>query len=341
MSEDADRRRIRRAALHVGGLVGAASAVVVAAGVAILVAVLLLSARPELHGGGGGDGGGPGGGGDGGGRGSMPDGDRIVVDVDHILPWVVTLGAAGVLLLALVAWVAARRAVAPLAGALQLQRRFVADASHEIRTPLTALTSRTQILERRYRRGEDLADTLSALRRDASVMNAVLTDMLLTGEGAATDAEPADVTAAWEAAVATVGPLAEEAGVRLTIAPRSDGDAGLRVRLPRVTLDRLCVALLDNAVQHTPAGGEIELSARAEEGGVALRVRDGGPGIAPGDRERVFERFARGPESGRRRGFGLGLALVREAASAAGGRVEIERTAPTGTTMLLWLPRAT
>ncbi|EIC08530.1 ATP-binding region ATPase domain protein [Microbacterium laevaniformans OR221] len=327
MSDEADRRRVRRAAVHVGLLVGAASAVVVTAGVALLVAVLLLSARPELHHNG-----------EGGGRSGPPDGDRIVVDVDRILPWVVALGLAGVALLALVAWFAARRAVAPLAGALRLQRRFVADASHEIRTPLTALTSRTQILERRYRRGEDLTDTLAALRADASVMDAVLTDMLLTAEGTATDAEPAVVDAALTAAAATVAPLAEEAGVRVRVG--QGDDAGLRVRLPRVTLDRLCVALLDNAVQHTPAGGEVALSARSDGRGVAIRVRDGGTGIADADRERIFERFARGPESGRRRGFGLGLALVREAAEAAGGRIEIERTSAAGTTMLLWLPQA-
>ena len=327
MSDEADRRRVRRAAAHVGLLVGAASAVVVTAGVALLVAVLLLSARPELHHNG-----------EGGGRSGPPDGDRIVVDVDRILPWVVALGLAGVALLALVAWFAARRAVAPLAGALRLQRRFVADASHEIRTPLTALTSRTQILERRYRRGEDLTDTLAALRADASVMDAVLTDMLLTAEGTATDAEPAVVDAALTAAAATVAPLAEEAGVRVRVG--QGDDAGLRVRLPRVTLDRLCVALLDNAVQHTPAGGEVALSARSDGRGVAIRVRDGGTGIADADRERIFERFARGPESGRRRGFGLGLALVREAAEAAGGRIEIERTSAAGTTMLLWLPQA-
>lgn len=327
MSDEADRRRVRRAAVHVGLLVGAASAVVVTAGVALLVAVLLLSARPELHHNG-----------EGGGRSGPPDGDRIVVDVDRILPWVVALGLAGVALLALVAWFAARRAVAPLAGALRLQRRFVADASHEIRTPLTALTSRAQILERRYRRGEDLTDTLAALRADASVMDAVLTDMLLTAEGTATDAEPAVVDAALTAAAATVAPLAEEAGVRVRVG--QGDDAGPRVRLPRVTLDRLCVALLDNAVQHTPAGGEVALSARSDGRGVAIRVRDGGTGIADADRERIFERFARGPESGRRRGFGLGLALVREAAEAAGGRIEIERTSAAGTTMLLWLPQA-
>ena len=329
MSDEADRRRVRRAAVHVGLLVGAASAVVVTAGVAILVAVLLLSARPELHRDS-----------DGGGRLGPPDGDRIVVDVDRILPWVVALGLAGVALLALVAWFAARRAVAPLAGALRLQRRFVADASHEIRTPLTALTSRTQILERRHRRGEDLSDTLAALRADASVMDAVLTDMLLTAEGAATDAEPATVDAALRAASATVAPLAEEAAVRISLGVDDDAGAGLRVRLPRVTLDRLCVALLDNAVQHTPAGGEVALSARSDGRGVAIRVRDGGPGIADDDRERIFERFARGPESGRRRGFGLGLALVREAAEAAGGRIESARTSAAGTTMLLWVPQA-
>ena len=328
MSDDTDRRRIRRAAVHVGVLVGVASAVVVAAGVAILVWILLLSARPEFHRDGDREGW----------PGPAPDGDRIVVDVDRILPWVVALGVAGVALLALVAWFAARRAVAPLAGALRLQRRFVADASHEMRTPLTALTSRIQILDRRFRRGEDLTETLAALRTDATVMDDVLTDMLLTAEGTAADAEPAAVAAAMTTAAATVAPLAAEAGVRLVVTPQDAADAGLRVAMARITLARLCVALLDNAVQHTPAGGAVELSAQREGRGVALRVHDDGPGIADADRERIFERFARGPESGRRRGFGLGLALVREAAGAAGGRVEIERTSSAGTTMLLWLP---
>lgn len=113
----------------------------------------------------------------------------------------------------------------------------------------------------------------------------------------------------------------------------------MRARIPTTTLTRLCVALLDNAVQHAPRGSEVEISTSAEGDRIAVRVIDAGVGIAAQDVDRVFERFARGPEAGRRRGFGLGLALVREAATAAGGSITVERTSPAGTTFLLTLPR--
>jgi signal transduction histidine kinase len=73
---------------------------------------------------------------------------------------------------------------------------------------------------------------------------------------------------------------------------------------------------------------------------VELRVADSGSGIAAADRERVFERFARGADTGRRRGFGLGLALVQDVANRYGGSVAIETTSPAGTTFLLTLPLA-
>ncbi|KZE89901.1 sensor histidine kinase [Microbacterium sp. TNHR37B] len=330
MSSDADRSRVQRAALRVGLLVSAASALIVAGGVGILIAVLVSSARPDGHPDGD-EGRGEGGHGLG-----APDGDRFVVDLDHILPWVIGLGILGVLLLGVVAWVAARRAVHPLAEALRAQRAFVSDASHELRTPLTTLTSRIQILERRRSRGEPIDDTITELRRDARVLDEVLTDMLLTAEGTATPGDRCVVSEAVEAARRTIEPLAAEAGVTV----RAETPDGLFAALPAVTLTRLCVALLDNAVQHAPAGSEVTIDARADTGGVAVRVSDAGPGIAPADADRIFERFARAGEAGRRRGFGLGLALVREAAQRHGGSIRIESTSARGTTFLLRLPGA-
>ncbi|MGN6125480.1 MAG: histidine kinase dimerization/phospho-acceptor domain-containing protein, partial [Humibacter sp.] len=126
-----DEQRARRAALAVGGFVGVASAVIITAGVVILLVVILVTGhhegdhRPPPA---------P--------NGTPIPGDSFVVDVDHVLPWVIGLGIVGVALLTLGAWFAARRAAKPLAQALQLQRNFVADASHELRTPLTALSAR-------------------------------------------------------------------------------------------------------------------------------------------------------------------------------------------------------
>ena len=319
MSDSVDRQRVQRSALRVGLLVAAGSAVVIAGGVGVLVLVLLLFGRPE------------------GGRepeAGEPPIDHIVVDVDRVLPIVLVLGVVGVILLGLIAWLAARSAVRPLAEALRLQRAFVADASHELRTPLTALTSRIQILQRRHAAGTAIEPTIEALRDDARVLDDVLTDMLLGAEGADSGAPDADVDGCLAAAFSTLEPLAHDADVTLA----KTVEAALSARIPAVTLTRLCVALIDNAVQHSPAGSTVQVAATRADGVVEIRVTDAGPGVDPADRERIFERFARSGESGRRRGFGLGLALVRETAVRYAGSVRLEATSPAGSTFTLVLP---
>ena len=110
------------------------------------------------------------------------------------------------------------------------------------------------------------------------------------------------------------------------------------VALPSVTLVRLVVALVDNAVQHSPAGAAVTVTAAVEGGTAAIRVADHGSGIHGIAPDAVFERFARSTESGRRRSFGLGLSLVRDVAERAGGSVAVESTSDAGTTFLLRLP---
>ncbi|MFF7681124.1 sensor histidine kinase [Microbacterium sp. NPDC007973] len=321
MSAEDDRRVVRRAALRVGALVAGASVVAIAGGVGILVWVLVSGAREE--GGGHRPGFGP------------PGGDRFVVDLDDVLPRVIGLGLVGVVVLGLVGWAAARWSVGPLDDALRRQRAFVSDASHELRTPLTALTSRIQIVQRRLQRAEPADEPVAQLRRDAQVLDDVLTDMLLTAEGAA-QTGTSSIAASVRAAVAGLDALADDAGVNV----RTGALADVVVAVPAVTVVRMCTALLDNAVGHTPAAGTVTVTARDEGDDVVIRVADEGHGIADADLPRIFERFARGAESGRRRGFGLGLSLVREAAARAGGRIEVESTSPAGTVFALRLPRA-
>lgn len=324
MSDVDDRRRVQRAALSIGLYVGIASAVVITAGVGILVVVILLNRRPEglEH------------------EGPFPEhgpGDDLVIDADRILPLLIVLGVLGVALLAVIAWLAARRSVRPLADALRLQRNFVADASHELRTPLTTLSSRIQLLQRRHERGEGVDGTIAELRRDAATMSDVLNDMLLAAEaGRESSSGPTRVATAVQAATESLLPLATEADVSLHV----DADPDLSVDMPGVTLVRLIVALLDNAVQHSAAHSAVDVTAVREGSFAAIRVADAGTGIQGIEPDAVFERFARSEETGRRRGFGLGLSLVRDVAQRAGGCVVVERTSPAGTTFLLRLPLA-
>lgn len=319
-----DDRSIRASARRIGLLVGVTSALIIAMGIGVLVWRIHARSRPEpvegLH------------------RGHL--GDHGVVDVDDVIPWLVVFGLIAVVCLGLIAWASARRAVAPLAEALRLQRNFVADASHELRTPLTALVSRTQILERRRDRGEPIDDVIVKLRRDAESMSDVLTDLLTAAAadaGSLQEGAPDAVADPMEAlvqAVERMEPLATPHGVRIECTGMSTAD----VALSPPTLERICGALVDNAISHSPQAGVVTVTCRVSGGEVEIRVGNQGPEIPEADRARVFERFVRGPETGRHRGFGLGLALVREVAIRARGSVEIDETSPRGTVFLLRLP---
>ncbi|WP_040167660.1 sensor histidine kinase [Microbacterium gorillae] len=312
---------LRRASRRIGAAIAGAFTVVLTVGVVILVAVITATGRFAA---------GP----DGDPHGAQSvNADHVVVDVDRVVPWVIGLGLVGIVVMGLIAVLIARRAVAPLAEALRVQRRFVADAGHELRTPLTALYARVQTAQRRDDRGEDVTGTLAALRADAETMNDVLTDLLLVAAPSATAS--ADVAGAVAEAVRLLEPVAAAAHVRL----RAETASGAAVPLPTTALTRMVVALLDNAIHHAPAGTEVLVAGSETATAVELRVIDHGSGLDGVAPEDVFARFVRGAESGRRRGFGIGLALVRELAVRAGGTVAVERTGPDGTVFRLDLPR--
>jgi signal transduction histidine kinase len=254
-------------------------------------------------------------------------------------PTVVTalaiLLAIGIALMGPVGWLTARRAVRPLAEALRLQRHFVADASHELRTPLTVLSTRIQLLKRRLAKGEDVGPTVEQLRGDAAGMAEVLNDLLLTVEGSG--AAPGVVTpvaATAHQALTSVKVIADQAQVGL----RLNVQAQPAVAVPEKSLSRAVVALVDNAIQHSPAGSAVEVIVGQEGAHATIRVRDQGSGIRDADPNRLFERFAHGQEMGKKRSFGLGLALVSEIAQRSKGDIAIETTGPGGTTFVLRLP---
>ena len=105
-----------------------------------------------------------------------------------------------------------------------------------------------------------------------------------------------------------------------------------------VGLSRCIVAVADNAIAHSPEGGQVTVSlGYHHHGDAAIRVSDHGAGIAD-DTERLFRRFARDDDGTAHQGYGLGLALARDVASRYGGTVEVESTSTHGTVMLITLP---
>jgi signal transduction histidine kinase len=104
-------------------------------------------------------------------------------------------------------------------------------------------------------------------------------------------------------------------------------------------LRRLLLNVVRNAVQHTRAGGRVDIAVRRQSNQISIEVRDQGPGIAAGDRDRIFERFVQIDNSRRHDGAGLGLPIARWIAELHGGRLDLAESSPSGSTFVVVLPR--
>ena len=217
-------------------------------------------------------------------------------------------------------------------GMLDRQREFVADASHELRTPLTSVLANLELLTEELE-GEQ-AETAEAALRSTRRMRRLVGDLLLLARADARRVQPRRTTDLAEVLVEAAGELGLMAERHeLSIAPGSTPVTGVRDELHRLVLN-----LLENAVRHTPPGTRIHACTYVHAGEAVLTVSDDGPGIAPGLRTRVFERFVRGGRDGGR-GSGLGLAIVRSVALSHGGTVELERPeTDVGTRFVIRLP---
>ena len=198
--------------------------------------------------------------------------------------------------------------LASLERARESERRFLADASHELRTPLTALRGNVTYLAHHGATPELVAD----LEQDAERLVRLADDLLaLTREEAA---EPPREEVRLDELARAAG--ADDGSIAV------DAPEPVRVRGDRAALERALANLIQNARRHGPAGSEITVAAERADGVARLSVRDEGPGLEPGEAERAFERFRRGPGDGS--GSGLGLAIVRATAERHGGRAYAE-----------------
>jgi heavy metal sensor kinase len=232
--------------------------------------------------------------------------------------------------------------LARLEGSFERLRRFTADASHELRTPLTALRSVGEVALQEplepaaYR--EVIGSMLEEVERLTGLVEVLLVLARADSGRLPAARQPVDLGLLAAGVAEHLRVLAEEKGQALLV----DAAAAPAACDPALVRQAL-VAVVDNAITYTPRGGEVRVSARpVASGGAALEVSDTGPGIAPEERERVFERFYR-VDAGRSReggGAGLGLALARAAVEATGGRIELEGAPGGGSLFRLVLPGA-
>jgi signal transduction histidine kinase/CheY-like chemotaxis protein len=221
---------------------------------------------------------------------------------------------------------------------------FLASMSHELRTPLNAVIGFSDVLlggmfgPLNERQEEYLADILSSGRHLLELLNEILDLSKIEAGEMRLESAVFSVPTALDYAVSLVRERATRHGIELVLDVADD--VGL-VESDELRFKQVVVNLVGNAVKFTPAGGAITVRAWRDEGGLAVSVEDTGIGIAPEDRDRIFESFQQGGRgTAKEEGTGLGLTLCRRIVELFGGRISVDSEVGRGSRFEVWIPVA-
>ncbi|WP_236026680.1 DUF4118 domain-containing protein [Geomonas diazotrophica] len=220
-----------------------------------------------------------------------------------------------------------------------LERALLNSISHDLRTPLTAITGAlSAVLEEGEKlNGSSRTDLLQTAREEAARLNRFVGNLLdmtrLEAGVLQLKKEPCDVQDLIGTAIATVEARLCGMPVSVRLAPE----------LPLVSLDfvlmlQVLVNLLDNALKHAAAGGELEVDANVEGERLVLGVADRGPGVPEADLPHIFEKFYRTPVPEVVGGTGLGLSICRGIVEAHGGSIRAENRKGKGLKIVVEVP---
>jgi two-component system OmpR family sensor kinase len=230
---------------------------------------------------------------------------------------------------------------ARLETAFAQQKQFTADAAHELRTPVSVMLTQTQTALNRERDAASYKQTVEACQRAAQRMRKLIESLLALARFDAGQEVLKrlrfDFSQTISDAMELVQPLADEREIKIISQISSLKITGDSERLAQVVMN-----LLTNAIQYNQSGGEVRVKLEPQAGLAVLTVTNSGPGIAPADLPRVFERFYRADQSRTGTGnAGLGLSICKAIVEAHGGTIEAASEAGMGTTFTVRLPLGT
>jgi two-component system, OmpR family, phosphate regulon sensor histidine kinase PhoR len=225
----------------------------------------------------------------------------------------------------------------------RVRRDFVANVSHELRTPLTAVRGYVEALMEEPVDSAQRKKFLEVIDRHTGRMERLVRDLLrlarLDGLQEAADLHPTEVATLFRSVSTDLSERIDRQ--RLHVDVDIDPDAAT-IDADATKMHDALRNLMENAVNYSPEGGRIELTARVDGERVLLTVADHGPGVPEDDLERVFERFYRVDKSRTRDpgGTGLGLSIVRHLVELHGGRVRAENRREGGAVFTISLPHS-
>ncbi len=215
------------------------------------------------------------------------------------------------------AWWWSGRVIRPLNEAITIQERLLEETSHELRTPLAVLSTNSEVLLAHpdptlevYRQG--LERTGAMTQRMTDTIDTLLVDA--RGRARSLNKIPVDLGSVINRLVDSLTPLADGGGVTILV----DAAGNLPARVDELSVERAISNVVTNAIEHSPAGGSVTVSAQRADSYIAVTVTDEGPGISPDNHNKVFERYWQSDSS---TGSGIGLAIVRQVTEAHGGTV--------------------
>jgi heavy metal sensor kinase len=219
-------------------------------------------------------------------------------------------------------------------------RQFTADVSHEVRTPLTAIRAVGEVGLQERRDEASYRGVIASMLEEADRLSSLVDRLLMLSRAetglAKAAIETVDLSDLAQEVAAQLAVLAEEKSQTVTVEPAGRPEW----RADRTALRQCLINLLDNAIKHTPVGGEIRIRVADSLGSAHIEVSDTGPGIPPELQARIFDRFYRGSREPGAAGAGLGLAIAKQAVEANGGRLMVVSAGTSGSTFRITLPYA-
>lgn len=220
------------------------------------------------------------------------------------------------------------------------RREFTANVSHELKTPLQGIIGSAELIENGMVKPDDLPRFVGHIHAEAARLVTLIDDIIRLSqldEGDAMPTEPVDLLAVSQEAAENLQDAAAARGVTVGVTGQPVVIPGVR-RLIYEIVYNLC----DNAIKYNRDGGRVDVTVAADADGSSITVADTGIGIAAEHQGRVFERFYRVDKSHSKAsgGTGLGLSIVKHAVQYHHGRIELESTPGTGTTIRVVFPNA-
>ncbi len=224
------------------------------------------------------------------------------------------------------------------------QRRFIADVGHELRTPLTVIKGNIDLMRRMQNVDAESSESMESIESEVDRLTRMVGDLLLLAQ-------------AESGKLPLVKEMVELDTVVLEVLNQMRVLAKDRLQLKLGDIDQVLVCgdkdrlkqvlvnLVGNAINYTPAGGEVIVGLGKVDNKARLTVSDNGPGISAEDLPHIFERFYRGEKSRTRssrdgKGFGLGLSIAYWIVRNHDGQIEVSSKETSGTTFCVWLPLA-